>query len=114
MAESLTIARPYAQAAFLFASEHHTLKDWSEMLGLLAAVAADPVMSDMIDNPQLTEKQLAERIAFRVPEDDEEGSNGRRMTAEEAERDALSALFQAAKSGAEPVRVAAIRAIAAR
>ena len=60
MAESLTIARPYAQAAFLFASEHHTLKDWSEMLGLLAAVAADPVMSDMIDNPQLTEKQLAD------------------------------------------------------
>ncbi|MEN8107317.1 MAG: F0F1 ATP synthase subunit delta [Pseudomonadota bacterium] len=60
MAESLTIARPYAQAAFLFASQHHTLKDWSEMLQLLAAVAADPQMADMIDNPQLTEAQVAD------------------------------------------------------
>jgi F-type H+-transporting ATPase subunit delta len=60
MAESLTIARPYAQAAFQFASQHHTLKDWSEMLQLLAAVAADPDMADTIDNPQLTEKQIAE------------------------------------------------------
>ena len=60
MAESLTIARPYAQAAFLFASEHHTLKDWSEMLQLLAGVAADPAMAEMIDNPQLTDKQLSD------------------------------------------------------
>ena len=60
MAESLTIARPYAQAAFLFASEHHTLKDWSEMLGLLAAISSDPAMATVIDNPQLTETQLAD------------------------------------------------------
>ena len=60
MAETLTIARPYAQAAFLFASEHHTLKDWSEMLELLATVASDPAMADVIDNPQLTETQVAD------------------------------------------------------
>jgi F-type H+-transporting ATPase subunit delta len=60
MAESLTIARPYAQAAFLFADQHHTLKDWSEMLELLAVIAADPAMAAMIDNPQLTEKQVAD------------------------------------------------------
>ena len=60
MAETLTIARPYAQAAFLFASEHHTLKDWSEMLELLAAVASDPTMAQVIDNPQLTETQVAD------------------------------------------------------
>ena len=59
MAESLTIARPYAQAAFLFADQHHALKDWSEMLQLLAAVATDPAMADMIENPQLTDKQVA-------------------------------------------------------
>ena len=60
MAESLTIARPYAQAAFLFADQHHTLKDWSEMLELLAVIAADPAMAATIDNPQLTEKQVAD------------------------------------------------------
>ena len=60
MAESLTIARPYAQAAFLFASQHHTLQDWSAMLELLAAIAADPAVEELLDNPRLTEKQLAD------------------------------------------------------
>jgi F-type H+-transporting ATPase subunit delta len=60
MAESLTIARPYAQAVFLFADQHHTLKDWSGMLELLAAIAADPAMAEMIDNPQLTETQITD------------------------------------------------------
>ena len=60
MAEALTIARPYAQAAFRFASEQNMLKEWSEMLGLLAAVAADADMCAMIDSPHLTEKQLAD------------------------------------------------------
>jgi F-type H+-transporting ATPase subunit delta len=59
MAETLTVARPYAQAAFLFASEHQVLKDWSDMLALLAAVATDPAMRKLIDNPRMTEKQLA-------------------------------------------------------
>ncbi|MGD2113343.1 MAG: F0F1 ATP synthase subunit delta [Gammaproteobacteria bacterium] len=62
MAETLTVARPYAQAAFLYASEHQELKDWSDMLALLAAVAADPAMQELIDNPRLTEKQLADLI----------------------------------------------------
>ncbi|UCC55853.1 MAG: F0F1 ATP synthase subunit delta [Gammaproteobacteria bacterium] len=60
MAEALTIARPYAQAVFLFAGEHDVLKDWSDMLGLLAAIATDPEMARMIDSPQLTETQLAD------------------------------------------------------
>jgi F-type H+-transporting ATPase subunit delta len=60
MAEPLTIARPYAQAAFLFADQQHMLKDWSEMLELLAVIAADPAMAEVIDNPQLTETQIAD------------------------------------------------------
>ncbi|MGB5472538.1 MAG: F0F1 ATP synthase subunit delta [Gammaproteobacteria bacterium] len=62
MAETLTVARPYAQAAFLFASEHQVLRDWSDRLALLAAIAADPAMRVLIDNPRLTEKQLADLI----------------------------------------------------
>ncbi len=59
MAEAQTVARPYAQAAFLFASEHQALKNWSDMLALLAAIVADPAVQDLIDNPHLTETQLA-------------------------------------------------------
>jgi F-type H+-transporting ATPase subunit delta len=60
MAEILTIARPYAQAAFLFASSQQAMKEWSGMLEFLAAVAADPGMTALIDNPRMTEAQLAE------------------------------------------------------
>ena len=60
MAEILTIARPYAHAAFLFADSHQALKEWSGMLEFLAVVAADPEMTDLIENPRLTETQIAE------------------------------------------------------
>ena len=60
MAEALTIARPYAQAAFKFASEQGQLKEWSDMLGLLAGIADDAGMNELIDSPHVTEKQLAD------------------------------------------------------
>ena len=62
MAEAITVARPYAQAAFLFANAHQTLKDWSEMLTLLAVIIDDAGMSEVIDSPHLTETQLADLI----------------------------------------------------
>ena len=60
MAEAITVARPYAQAAFLFASTHRALKDWSEMLSLLAAIADDAAMRELIDSPHVTETQRAD------------------------------------------------------
>ena len=60
MAEILTVARPYAQAAFQFADAHQALKEWSGMLEFLAVVAADPEMTALIENPRMTETQLAE------------------------------------------------------
>ena len=60
MAEILTIARPYAHAAFLFADSHQALKEWSGMLEFLAVVAADPEMTELIENPRMTETQIAE------------------------------------------------------
>ena len=62
MAEAITVARPYAQAAFLHASAHHALKDWSDMLSLLAAIINDATMAELIDSPHLTETQLADMI----------------------------------------------------
>jgi len=60
MAESTTIARPYAQAAFKLAQQNQALPAWSEMLGLAAVVAADTGMRKLLDNPRVTPTQLAE------------------------------------------------------
>ena len=59
MAENVTIARPYAEAAFQLASAGNALGPWSEALDRLAAVAADQQMKDCISDPKLQPKQLA-------------------------------------------------------
>jgi len=41
MAESVTIARPYAEAAFKLAREKNQLEAWSQMLRLLDLVVQD-------------------------------------------------------------------------
>lgn len=63
MAESLTIARPYAEAAFGLARDTNTLQSWSEALARLAAVAAAPEVSRLLGNPKLTEAQIASLVA---------------------------------------------------
>jgi F-type H+-transporting ATPase subunit delta len=62
MAETITVARPYAQAAFMYATEQQALREWSGMLGLLAGVASDASMASLIESPELTETQLADLI----------------------------------------------------
>jgi F-type H+-transporting ATPase subunit delta len=76
MAEAITVARPYAQAAFLFAKTQHALKEWSEMLSLLAVIADDPGMRELIDSPHVTESQLAD-LFIQIAGDhiDEKGAN---------------------------------------
>ena len=53
MQENTTVARPYAQAIFDTASEENKLTEWSEMLGLLAAVVADAQMKVVLENPKM-------------------------------------------------------------
>ncbi len=52
MAELTTIARPYAEAAFALAREQNALPAWSQMLGLIKAVVADPRVAETLDNPK--------------------------------------------------------------
>jgi F-type H+-transporting ATPase subunit delta len=54
MAEPITVARPYAEAAFALARDQNALPVWSEMLRTAAAVAADPQMQAALDNPKLS------------------------------------------------------------
>jgi F-type H+-transporting ATPase subunit delta len=60
--DAKTIARPYAEAIFARAVESDTLDLWSDMLGLLTAAAADPLLSGLIASPKLDQAQMTELI----------------------------------------------------
>jgi F-type H+-transporting ATPase subunit delta len=53
MSEQITIARPYAEAAFSLAREQNALPRWAKMLGVLSDVASDPTVRAALDNPKL-------------------------------------------------------------
>lgn len=59
MAESSTIARPYAEAAFKLADAQGKLADWSAALGNLAAVAADARVLAAVGDPSHSAAKVA-------------------------------------------------------
>ncbi len=61
--EVTTIARPYAEAVFALADKANALGAWSDVLGRLAAVAADRDMQDAISNPKFSSEQVYGLIA---------------------------------------------------
>jgi F-type H+-transporting ATPase subunit delta len=63
MAESLTIARPYAEAAFKLARDGQSLPQWSDALARLAAVAGSEAARPLIGNPRISDAQVAALIA---------------------------------------------------
>lgn len=65
MAENVTLARPYAEAAFQLAKSGNALAAWSDALTRLSAVAARPEMEECIGNPRLNPAQLAQ-LCFDV------------------------------------------------
>ena len=54
MAELLTLARPYAKAAFAYASEQNAADTWSTVLSTLSATVQDEAFSAYITRPELT------------------------------------------------------------
>lgn len=78
MAELATLARPYANAVFTVAKQANELDRWSRMLGFLAAAAADPKVSVLLDAPEVADEQKA----FRLTElcGDELNDRARKLT----------------------------------
>ena len=76
MAENVTIARPYAEAVYRLAKQNNVLGKWSEMLQFASAVAADPQMLGLINNPKITRQQL-ETLFLSLTEKqlDDQGKN---------------------------------------
>ena len=60
MQEKLTIARPYAHAAYGFAAEHGDVPAWSAMLNGLAQAVVHPDLEPLIAHPRVTNEQLQE------------------------------------------------------
>jgi F-type H+-transporting ATPase subunit delta len=62
MADRLTIARPYARAAFAEASADKALEPWSQALAVGAQVVQDPRVETLLGNPHVTSEQLAQLL----------------------------------------------------
>jgi len=59
MSEAITIARPYAQAAFDEAQKLNALRAWSEMLLSLAQAVNHPEVQAAVSNPRVPAVQIA-------------------------------------------------------
>ena len=60
MAENLTVARPYAEAAFQLAKSAGALAAWQSALERMAAAAADTRMLECIADPRVNSATLSE------------------------------------------------------
>lgn len=62
MAESISLARPYARAAFETALAGETLNEWSDQLALVSAMVGHDELQDTLNHPGLTTAQKAQLI----------------------------------------------------
>lgn len=106
MAESLTIARPYAEAAFKIALEASSLPDWSGALQRLAVVAGTDVARDLVGNPRLSSAQVAALICDAAGQLGAEQHNFVRVLADNERLGVMSEIasaFEALRSAHEGV-----------
>lgn len=63
MINTYTLARPYAKAAYEFASEAKRVDDWLNMLQLSAAAVQTSAVAQRLIDPALTDEQRVEVLA---------------------------------------------------
>jgi F-type H+-transporting ATPase subunit delta len=107
MADKLTIARPYAKAAFEEARALKALGPWSDSLQRAAAVVNDPRVHNLLGHPAVTHPELAKFVIdVAGPQLDEQGRNFVQTLAENrrlAYLPEISTLFDELKDEAEGV-----------
>jgi len=67
-----TLARPYAKAAFEYASAANGSDAWSGMLSLAAAVVGAPEVAELLRNPRLTRESKVEAVLRLLADDVDE------------------------------------------
>lgn len=65
MSQALTLARPYARAAFAIARDERDFPAWSQALAFAARVAADPRVAALLGDPRLSH---ADAVVLLSPE----------------------------------------------
>jgi F-type H+-transporting ATPase subunit delta len=110
--ELLTLARPYARAAFELASEQRGLGDWAGKLAFAAQVAADPRIASLAGDPRIAPAQFG---GLFLPEGEQADSLFARFIGTLAENQRLhllpevAALFEQMKREAEHVLKVRVR-----
>lgn len=111
MAESVTIARPYAEAVFRMAQETGAQGAWSARLQRLALIAQDGDMASVMGNPRLSTEQVVD-LFISLSQDSDATLGSFIRTLAENRRLALlpeiSRLFELAKSQEEGVKEAVV------
>lgn len=111
MAENVTVARPYAEAAFALAKAGGQLPAWQAALARLATAAADPAMRECLLDPRLEPSALSELILGVAGELSAEQQNFVRLLVDNrrlAVLPEISSLFDALKNAEEGTREAVI------
>ena len=94
MSEFITVARPYAKAAFDFAVEHQSIERWQNMLAFAATVARNEQMADLLSGALAPEALSASFIAVCGDQLDEHGQNLIKVMAENGRLTALPAVLE--------------------
>ena len=63
MSQEITLARPYARAAFGLARDRGDFAGWSKALAFSARVAADPGVMPLLGHPSLSDAEAVELLA---------------------------------------------------
>lgn len=117
MADKLTIARPYARAAFEDASKVNALESWSASLQLASQVVTDERVANLLGNPHVTPERLAQLfIDVGGKGLGEHGANFVRTLAENgrlAYLPEISSLFEGMKDRAQGVADVTVTSAAA-
>lgn len=94
MSEFVTVARPYAKAAFDFAVENQSIDRWQHMLAFAAVVTRNEQMAELLSGAVAPEALSKTFIAVGGDEFDEHGQNFIRVMAENGRLVVLPAVLQ--------------------
>ncbi|PVZ81896.1 F0F1 ATP synthase subunit delta [Serratia sp. S1B] len=94
MSEFITVARPYAKAAFDFAVENQSVERWQQMLTFAAAVTGNEQMAELLSGDIAPDTLSKTFIAVCGDELDEHGQNFIRVMAENRRLQVLPAVLQ--------------------
>jgi len=111
MAENVTVARPYAEAAFAMAKSGAKLAVWESALAAMAAVSADAQMQECIDDPRIPPNTLGDLFLGACGELTEEQKSFASLLVENRRLKVLpeiSELFEQLKNTEEDTREAIV------